>query len=55
MRQYLSATGDPRKVVTDPEALYFGIRVDDQSLTPSNHLRLGPTRYRDWLRTAQKP
>jgi uncharacterized protein YbjT (DUF2867 family) len=49
VRQYLSATGDARNVITDPKALYFGITVDDQSLTPGDDPRLGPTRFADWL------
>src|SRR4029078_13041960 len=36
VRQYLSATGDPRKVVTDNKPLYFGIEVNDQSLVPGD-------------------
>ena len=50
VRQYLSATGDARKVVTDPKAGYFGIAVNDQSLVPGNNPRLGPTHYEDWLK-----
>jgi uncharacterized protein YbjT (DUF2867 family) len=50
VRQFLTATGDARKVVTDPKALYYGIAVNDQSLTPGAHPRLGPTRFADWLR-----
>jgi uncharacterized protein YbjT (DUF2867 family) len=49
VRQFLNATGDARTVITDPKALYFGIRVNDQSLTPGDHPRLGPTRFEDWL------
>src|SRR5438045_3736618 len=49
VRQFLAATGDARAVVTDPGALYFGIAVNDQSLTPGGHPRLGPTRFGDWL------
>jgi uncharacterized protein YbjT (DUF2867 family) len=49
IRRFLSATGDPRKVVTDPQAGYFGIPVNDQSLTPGDHPRIGPTHYEDWL------
>src|SRR5437773_127103 len=49
VRQFLSATGDARTVITDPKALYFGIEVNDQSLTPGDHPRLGPTRFEDWL------
>ena len=50
VRQFLAATGDARTVITDPEALYFGIAVDDQSLTPGDYPRLGPTRFEEWLR-----
>jgi uncharacterized protein YbjT (DUF2867 family) len=50
VRQYLSATGDARKVVTDAKAGYFGIAVNDQSLVPGNNPRLGPTHYEDWLK-----
>jgi len=49
VRQFLKATGDARTVITDPKALYFGIPVNDQSLTPGDHPRLGPTRFEDWL------
>jgi len=50
VRQFLSATGDTRTVITDPKALYFGIAVNDQSLTPGDNPRLGPTRFADWLK-----
>src|SRR5262244_2258434 len=50
VRQFLKATGDARTVLTDSKALYYGITVNDQSLTPGDHPRLGPTRFEDWLR-----
>ena len=49
VRQFLSAQGDTRKVTTDVHALYFGIELNDQSLTPGNNPRIGPTRFEDWL------
>ena len=49
VRRFLNATGDTRRVITDPKALYYGIPVNDQSLTPGDHPRLGPTRFGDWL------
>src|SRR5207248_11232803 len=55
VRRFLSATGDARTVITDPKALYFGIAVDDRSLTPGDHPRLGPTRFADWLRHNAEP
>src|SRR5262249_38700151 len=50
VRQYLSATGDPRSVVTDANAGYYGIKVNDQSLVPGDNARLGTTRFEEWLR-----
>jgi uncharacterized protein YbjT (DUF2867 family) len=47
--QFLSATQDPRQVVTDVHARYYGIEVNDQSLTPGDNPRIGPTRFEDWL------
>ena len=50
VRQFLTATGDARTVITDPKALYYGIAVNDQSLMPGDHPRLGPTRFKEWLK-----
>src|SRR5215472_13013873 len=49
VRRFLNTTGDARTVITDPKALYYGIAVNDQSLTPGDNPRLGPTRFADWL------
>ena len=49
VRQFLTATGDARTVITDSKALYFGIEMNDRSLTPGDNPRLGPTRFPDWL------
>ena len=49
VRQFLSATGDARKVITDVHARYYGIEVNDQSLVPGDNPRLGSTRFEDWL------
>src|SRR5437763_10110031 len=48
--RFLTATGDARTVFTDPKALYYGVAVNDRSLTPGDHPRLGQTRFGDWLR-----
>jgi uncharacterized protein YbjT (DUF2867 family) len=53
VRQFLKATGDARAVITDPKALYYGITVNDQSLTPGDNPRLGKIRFEDWLRQSQ--
>ncbi|WDY60447.1 SDR family oxidoreductase [Pseudomonas sp. PSKL.D1] len=47
--RYLRLTGDPRQVVADVHARYFGDVLDDQSLTPGPHARLGKIRFEDWL------
>ncbi len=49
VRQFLSATGDSRKVVTDVDAGYYGIEVNDQSLVPGANARLSKTHFKDWL------
>jgi uncharacterized protein YbjT (DUF2867 family) len=51
--RFLSATRDPRQVVTDVHARYFGLELNDQSLTPGDHPRIGPTRFADWLSRAK--
>jgi uncharacterized protein YbjT (DUF2867 family) len=47
--RFLRATKDPREVVTDVHARYFGTELNDQSLTPGDNPRIAPTRYDDWL------
>jgi uncharacterized protein YbjT (DUF2867 family) len=48
--RYLKAIGDPRKVVSDPEARYFGGRVEAFSLVPLGEARLGRIALEEWLR-----
>jgi uncharacterized protein YbjT (DUF2867 family) len=47
--RYLKATGDPRQVVRDPEARYFGGRVEERSLVPLGEARLGHIGLDEWL------
>jgi len=49
VRRFLRAKQDSRQVVTDVHARYFGIDVNDRSLTPGDNPRIGPTRFDDWL------
>jgi len=49
VRRFLIASGDGRQVTTDPQATYFGIQVNDQSLTPGPNPLKGSTRFDDWL------
>jgi uncharacterized protein YbjT (DUF2867 family) len=53
-RKYLAATRDSRKVVADIHARYFGAELDDRSLTPGDHPRLGAIRFSEWLATLRK-
>ena len=51
--RYLKAVGDPREVVSDPEARYWGGRVEERSLVPLGEARLGRIGFDDWLRRSQ--
>jgi len=51
--RYLKAVGDPRQVVSDPEARYWGGRVDERSLVPLGEARLGRIGLDEWLRRSQ--
>ena len=51
--RYLKAIGDPRDVVSDPEARYFGGRVEERSLVPLGEARLGRIGLDEWLRRKQ--
>jgi uncharacterized protein YbjT (DUF2867 family) len=51
-RTYLSANGDKRQVAADVHARYFGTELNDRSLTPGDHPRLGSIRFEDWLSRA---
>lgn len=49
IRRYLSAVQDPRRVTTDPDARYFGAKLDERSLISGNNPRLGSIRFEHWL------
>jgi uncharacterized protein YbjT (DUF2867 family) len=51
--RYLKAVGDPREVVRDPEARYWGGRVEERSLVPLGETRLGHIGLDEWLRRSQ--
>ena len=54
-RQLLSARQDPRRVVPDAHARYFGAELNDQSLVPGADGRLGSLTVGDWLRQTISP
>ena len=49
IRQALAAFKDPREVVADPNATYYGVKVSERTLLPGNDARLGRTRLATWL------
>src|ERR1700734_1104435 len=51
--RYLKAVGDPRQVVGDPEARYWGGRVEERSLVPLGEARLGHIGLDEWLRRSE--
>jgi uncharacterized protein YbjT (DUF2867 family) len=50
IRGALKAHDDPRDVVADPEARYYGIKPGERTLLPGPDARLAETRFEDWLK-----
>jgi uncharacterized protein YbjT (DUF2867 family) len=49
IRSALKARNDPREVITDPQARYFGIAPSECTLLPGDDARLGTTHFDDWI------
>jgi uncharacterized protein YbjT (DUF2867 family) len=49
IRRGLAARKDPREVVIDPQAGYYGIKVQERTLIPGDDARLGTIRFEDWF------
>jgi uncharacterized protein YbjT (DUF2867 family) len=49
VRRVLKTRNDPREVVADPQARYYGISPGERTLLPEDDALLGPTRFEDWL------
>ena len=47
--RYLDKINDPRTVVPDDNALYFGVKLDDQSLVPGPDPRIGKINFEAWF------
>ncbi|MEX3789625.1 SDR family oxidoreductase [Paraburkholderia sp. BR14374] len=48
-RKFLAAHNDPRTVIADVHARYFGAELDDRTLVAGGGHRIGPTRFHTWL------
>jgi uncharacterized protein YbjT (DUF2867 family) len=48
VRRYLTARDDPRSVIADPHARYYGAELGERTLVPDN-ATIGETRFEDWL------
>ncbi|NUS81465.1 MAG: SDR family oxidoreductase [Streptomyces sp.] len=53
IRKGLAAKDDPRTVVTDPHALYFGTELQESTLLPGPDAHIAETRFADWLAQQQ--
>ncbi len=49
VRKGLAVWKDPREVVADPDARYYGIKLTDKTLIPGDSARLGQTRFETWI------
>ena len=49
IRLQLNALNDPREVVADPHARYFGAELSEGSIVPAGDAQLGEIRFEDWL------
>ena len=54
VRRNLAALKDPREVISDPHARYYGMEVSETTLVPNDDAQLGETRFEDWLRQSTK-
>ena len=53
--EVLTAFEDPRRIIADPQAPYFGAKVTDGSLLPGPEARIGALRFEDWMRRTLQP
>jgi hypothetical protein len=49
IRGVLKARNDPREVVTDPHARYYGVNPGERTLLPGTDALVAETRFPDWL------
>jgi len=53
-RRDLAARQDPREVISDPRAGYYGIQVSERTLLPDDNAQLGKAHFEDWLSQSTK-
>ncbi len=49
IRRELAARNDPREVISDPHARYFGGELSERTLVAADDARLGERRFESWL------
>jgi uncharacterized protein YbjT (DUF2867 family) len=49
VRKYLDARDDPRSVIADPDARYYGAKLEERTLVPDDNATIGEIRFKDWL------
>lgn len=55
IRRSLTARNDPREVIADPQARYFGAHLSERSIVPDDDAQLGKRRFQDWLNSQPAP
>jgi uncharacterized protein YbjT (DUF2867 family) len=53
IKQYAQATGKNYDITSEAQALYSGAPLEADTLTPSNAVYLGPTKYAGWIAVAE--
>ena len=47
--RYLAARDDRRSVIADPNARYYGAKLEERTLVPESNATIGETKFEDWL------
>ena len=55
VRRFLADRNDPRKVIADPHARYFGTELTERSLLPGEGAKIAATSFEDWLKESMIP
>ncbi len=55
IQRSLRESNDPREVIADAHARYFGAELGERTLVPDGQATLGSIRYEDWLQEAAQP